>query len=102
MSFAQNTPIQFLPGIGARTAQVLHELDIHTAGQLARIPEKMLIELFGPSIRSVLMLVQGTTKTLPVIQKEFTSRITFATTSMKPKKTFFRRLQLATQFIGML
>ncbi|MBI2410499.1 MAG: hypothetical protein HYV32_01200 [Candidatus Kerfeldbacteria bacterium] len=102
MSFAQNTPIQFLPGIGVRTAHVLHELDIHTAGQLARIPEKMLIELFGPSIRSVLMLVHGTTKTLPIMQKKFSPRVTVETTHMRPKKTFFRRLQLATQFIGML
>lgn len=57
MSFARNTPIQFLPGIGQRTAQVMHRLGIHTAGQLNTVPEEMLIELFGPSIKRILQFV---------------------------------------------
>lgn len=53
MSIASNTPVQFIPGIGRRTAAVLHDLDIHTFGQLARVPKQVLIELFGPSIVSI-------------------------------------------------
>lgn len=48
-----------LPGIGKRTAQVLRSLDIRTIGQFKRVPEKMLIELFGPSIRSVYLYVHN-------------------------------------------
>jgi nucleotidyltransferase/DNA polymerase involved in DNA repair len=54
MSFASNTPVKYLPGIGWRTARILEQLGIHTAAQLCSIPEAMLVELFGPSIRSVL------------------------------------------------
>lgn len=58
MSFATNTPIQFLPNIGNRTAKILHELGVHTAGQLKSIPDEMLVELFGPSIRQTTNLVR--------------------------------------------
>lgn len=57
MSFASNTPIHFLPGVGSRTAAVLHQLGVHTVGQLLRIPDQILIELFGPSIRAVTSIV---------------------------------------------
>lgn len=72
MSFANNTPIQFLPGIGPRTAKVLHDLGVHTAGQLTTVPENMLIELFGPSIRSVVkfVTVRPVTHATPPIQKQ--------------------------------
>lgn len=58
MSFAQNTPIQYLPNIGNRTAKILHQLGVHTAGQLKSIPEEMLVEIFGPSIRMTTGYVQ--------------------------------------------
>lgn len=58
MSFAQNTPIQYLPNIGNRTAKILHQLGVHTAGQLKSIPEEMLVEIFGPSIRLTTSYVQ--------------------------------------------
>ena len=53
MSYSKtsNLPIDYLPGIGTRTAKVLKKLDIHTIGQFKRTPEKILVELFGPSIR---------------------------------------------------
>ncbi len=49
-----NLPVDFLPGIGQRTAKVLKSLDIRTIGQFQRTPEKVLVELFGPSIRQVI------------------------------------------------
>lgn len=58
MSFATNTPIQYLPGIGWRTATIMHKLGIHTAGQLDNIPEGVLVELFGPSITAVTRIVR--------------------------------------------
>lgn len=58
MSYSSNTPIQFLPNIGNRTSKILHELGVHTAGQLKAIPDEMLVELFGPSIRQTTGLVQ--------------------------------------------
>ena len=96
MSFAHNTPIQYLPNIGPRTTQILQSLGVYTAGQLNSIPEGVLIELFGPSIRSVLSLVR--------IQKNHTpqQKTRFTTIKTPNKKSFFKRLHLATQFISML
>lgn len=61
MSFSHTStvPISMLPGIGQRTAQVLRSMDIKTVGQFKTVPEKILIELFGPSIRSVYAFVHN-------------------------------------------
>lgn len=66
MSFSHfsTVPIELLPGIGPRTATVLHKLDIRTVGQFKNTSEKILVELFGPSIRSVHHFVQGTSRSL--------------------------------------
>lgn len=48
-----------LPGIGHRTAKVLRTWKIATVGQFKQLPENVLIELFGPSIRPVYHAVQG-------------------------------------------
>lgn len=49
-----STPIDFVPGVGKRTAQVLHKMGVHTAGQLAGIPDGVLENIFGPSIQAVM------------------------------------------------
>lgn len=61
MSFSQTStvPIELLPGIGNRTAKVLHNLSVHTVGQFKQLPEQVLVELFGPSIRQVHSIVRG-------------------------------------------
>lgn len=101
MSFAYNTPIQFLPGIGWRTAGVLHELGVHTAGQLSRVPDQMLIELFGPSIRSVLKFIEVKPVSVTNAGSIFT-----ATREDVPqrteKKSLLQRLRLAAQFVSVL
>jgi nucleotidyltransferase/DNA polymerase involved in DNA repair len=98
MSVSNNTPVHFLPGIGKRTASVLHGLGIHTAGQLAQMPDKVLIELFGPSIRSVLHFVAG--------KQQRTMRAGASADMSREhqpmKKSFLKRLQLASQFVSML
>ena len=50
-STQSNIPIELMPGIGQRTAKVLRKLEIKTIGQFKQMPEKVLVELFGPSIR---------------------------------------------------
>ena len=52
-------PIEMLPGIGLRTAKVLRTLRIQTVGQFKQIPEEVLVELFGPSIRTLHQHVRG-------------------------------------------
>ncbi|MCW1929894.1 MAG: hypothetical protein KIH62_001095 [Candidatus Kerfeldbacteria bacterium] len=85
MSIASNTPVQFVPGIGRRTAAVLHDLDIHTFGQLARIPDQVLVELFGPSIKKVTSFGVArftpaqTEKPATVASSSFFKRFTMAT-----------------------
>ncbi|HLD22288.1 MAG TPA: hypothetical protein VJB65_05320 [Patescibacteria group bacterium] len=98
MAFAHNTPVQFIPGIGARTAAVLHELDIHTISELVRVPEKVLIELFGPSIRSVLTLIGSTQQKHIYSVHSHIQQPTFK----QEKKSFMKRLHLAAQFVMML
>jgi nucleotidyltransferase/DNA polymerase involved in DNA repair len=111
MSFANNTPVQYLPGIGWRTANVLNDLGIHTAGQLHRIPESVLIELFGPSIRSVLRNVDVSVMNLAESEsRRFAARVTHSESSlakrnehqMTHKLGFGQRLKLATQFLSVL
>lgn len=48
-----------LPGIGRRTAKVLRMMQVRTIGQFKAIPEAVLVELFGPSIRTNYHAVQG-------------------------------------------
>lgn len=58
-SSTSSVPIEMLPGIGHRTAKVLRAWKIATVGQFKQLPETVLIELFGPSIRPVYYAVQG-------------------------------------------
>lgn len=62
MSYSKEStvPIELLPGIGQRTALVLKQLEIKTIGQFKQMPEKVLVEIFGPSIRSVYWQTHGT------------------------------------------
>ncbi|MDP3970471.1 MAG: hypothetical protein Q8P90_02125 [bacterium] len=73
MSFSSTStvPIELLPGIGKRTAKVLRSLDIRTVGAFKSMPEKILIELFGPSIKPVHTYVHG--KVQSKIQKTYTT-----------------------------
>ncbi len=113
MSFANNTPVQYLPGIGWRTANVLNDLGIHTAGQLHRIPESVLIELFGPSIRGVLRNVHINGSAMALAESEsrrFAARVnTHRKESMTQEPVagnnrmpFGQRIKLATQFLSVL
>ncbi len=113
MSFANNTPVQYLPGIGWRTANVLNDLGIHTAGQLHRIPESVLIELFGPSIRSILRNVHVSAMDLADSEsRRFAARVVRGESHavdadvehnrVEGRMRFGQRLKLATQFLSML
>lgn len=106
MSFSNNTPIQYIPGIGWRTAKVMHELGIHTSGQLQNMPESVLIELFGPSIKSVLQTIT------PEHDAQLPNQLSGPdrTTSMKEwagaiadeKLSWVSRFRLAAQFVSHL
>lgn len=103
MSFAKNTPIQYLPGIGWRTANVLNDLGIHTAGQLRNVPDALLIELFGPSFKPVLRNI-SVDQSANLAQSE-SKRFAYsgARTTVSPRrKTFGERLRLAAQLVHAL
>lgn len=59
MSFSSTStvPIEMLPGIGRRTAKVLRSMHVLTVGQFKTVPEKLLVEVFGPSILSLYSIV---------------------------------------------
>jgi len=48
-AFLAPLPVSRLPGVGARTHQMLDELGVHTIGQLAQIPSEALTGIFGQS-----------------------------------------------------
>ena len=91
-SYSSTVPIQMLPGIGRRTAKVLHSLQIHTVGQFKAMPERVLVELFGPSISNVHQTVQGYVATTRPIKPQSVQ----TTASALP---FGQRLRLATQLL---
>jgi len=93
MSFAYNTPIHFIPGIGKRTADILHNLGIHTAGQFKKVPESILIELFGPSIRQITNIVHVKKSLQPV---------KYSAKDLEKKQSLMKRMQHAWQFVAML
>ncbi|MBU0731423.1 hypothetical protein KKC88_00915 [Patescibacteria group bacterium] len=89
-SKSSNIPIELLNGIGPRTAKVLKSLDIYTVAQFKRVPEKILIELFGPSI-------------LPIHRRVNNKRVTIKKRASAPSKnSFFKKIQLATSFVSFL
>lgn len=102
MSFADNTPIHFIPGIGQRTAAVLHDLEIHTFGQFIRVPEQLLIALFGPSIRQITALAQhkpytATPKTQGIKKPAQQEQVW-----QKTGGSMWKKFQMATRVMAML
>lgn len=81
-----------MPGIGRRTAKVLHKLEVHTIGQFKSMPERVLVELFGPSISNVHQAVQG----YAITARQVKSQSAQTTVSALP---FSQRLRLATQLL---
>lgn len=45
--FLRDLPVEMLPGVGPKTRASMHEIDVHTIGDLAAIPERRLVERFG-------------------------------------------------------
>ncbi|MFH0818736.1 MAG: hypothetical protein V1898_01955 [Patescibacteria group bacterium] len=87
-STQSNIPIELMPGIGTRTAKVLRKLEIRTIGQFKQMPEKVLVELFGPSIKLYHAGYNFQRKTKLV--------------SQSGKTNIFFKLKLASSFIAML
>jgi nucleotidyltransferase/DNA polymerase involved in DNA repair len=94
-----------LPGIGHRTAQVLRSMHIRTVGQFKSLPEQMLIEIFGPSIRALYNHVQGIGSRRSDNPRVVTTRIVTpnhwkATMKKQPLK-LGQKFRLATQVLMM-
>jgi len=58
-AFLAPLPIGRLWGVGARAEQRFHELGVYTIGQLARLPEQVLIDHFGDSGKHFWQLAHG-------------------------------------------
>lgn len=103
LSATSNVPIEFMPNIGKRTAKVLRSLGIGTIGQFVQLPERLLIELFGPSIRSTL----ADPLVVPESAIEASSRQAQGVSAgidvaEKRHLPLLKRLQLATQLVTLL
>src|SRR5205814_8861179 len=46
-AFLAGLPVETLPGVGPKTREALARFNLHTVGDLARIPEDLLEETFG-------------------------------------------------------
>lgn len=95
LSVTSNVPIEFLPNIGKRTAKVLRSLGVGTIGQFVQLPERLLIELFGPSIRTTLVDPVVVTQSIVEIPRQGVS-------TEKRHLPLLKRLQLATQLVTLL
>jgi len=58
-AFLAPLPLRDLPGIGPRTAERLARYNLQRIGDLARIPEAMLAEHFGPAGRTLAERARG-------------------------------------------
>jgi nucleotidyltransferase/DNA polymerase involved in DNA repair len=47
---AEQSPVAIIPGIGRRTAALLHGAGIQTVGSFTRLPDLLLEYAFGPSL----------------------------------------------------
>lgn len=103
MSFSHFSavPIELLPGIGPRTATVLHKLDIRTVGQFKNTSEKILVELFGPSIRSVHNYVQGKSRSATTINTH-ESRTSKEAARKRTTARFKKTMKVAALTLAML
>src|SRR5262249_55239171 len=68
--FLAPLPVGRLWGVGARAEQRLHALGIHTVGQLAALPERLLADHFGEVGRHIWQLAQGKDKRAVVPDRE--------------------------------
>jgi DNA polymerase-4 len=59
VTFLAPLPVSRIWGVGAKGEKRLQALDIHTIGQLAALPEKLVIERLGESGRQFWQLAQG-------------------------------------------
>jgi len=57
--FLQALPIGKMRGVGAATERKLRDLGLQTIGDLARLPESLLVSRFGVQGRDLLALAQG-------------------------------------------
>jgi DNA polymerase-4 len=58
-AFLEPLPVGRLWGVGARGEQRLHALGVHTVGQLAALPERVLVDQFGATGRHLWQLAHG-------------------------------------------
>lgn len=86
-----STFIDFVPGVGKRTAQILHNMGVHTVGQLEHIPDGVLEHIFGPSIHSVLDVART--------RHAFSSQTQVHNTVTLP---WWKKFQLAARVVSVL
>lgn len=105
-----STLIDFVPGVGKRTAHILHQMGVHTVGQLSHIPEGVLEHIFGPSILQVLgiarekNLLGGPATFGQVIRKTKTGVLTSQTTQAVTHApvSIWKKFQLAARVVSVL
>lgn len=72
--FLSGQPLERLPGIGSKTRERLRRYSLRTVGELARVPQELLLETFG-SYRGMLLwrLAQGRDTEPLKVKKEISS-----------------------------
>jgi DNA polymerase-4 len=59
LSFIQDLPVSKIHGVGKVTQHKLHQLNLHTLGQLQQIEEHVLIHHFGKYGKQLYLYAQG-------------------------------------------
>ena len=74
-------PTEALWGIGKKTAAKLAELNVRTVGDLARSPEEMLVDAFGPStgrwLKAMGLGRGGSVDPTPRVQRSLSREVTY-------------------------
>lgn len=94
--------IDFLPGVGKRTAKILHRMGVHTTGQLIGIPDGVLAHIFGPSIQTVLEVARSKSIPLNPTVPKTTSVSHVHDSSEIEHLSWWKKFQVAARVVSVL
>ena len=100
--FLAPLPLQFLWGVGPKTAEKLESIGVRTIGALAKTPEstlEMLFGRFGPDLRKRALGIDNRPIELAHETKSVSNEVTFAQ-DRKDKKQLLRTLRALSDQVG--
>lgn len=101
-AFLAPLPIEELYGVGPKTAEKLHQMNVRTIGDLTRIPQAEMVRRFGKSGHELHERAQGI-DTRPVVTEHETKSISRETTyphDVRDQETLMLTLRALSDSVG--